>query len=114
MGYFRFRWSIGSFAHIAHRLTGIVLALYIFVHLYVLGHLRSQEEFQQLTEFARSPWVKALEAGLLAAVAAHALNGMRITLLELGLPSRHQKPLAIVAAVGLAGIVIATLAWGMG
>lgn len=90
-----------------------MLALYIFAHLYVLGHLRSADKFQRLMELMHSPWVRGLEIALVGVVAAHALNGLRVTLLELGLPSRHQKPLAVIAAVGLLWILLVALAGGM-
>lgn len=100
----RYRWNVGSLAWLSHRLTGVALTLYIFVHLYVLSHLRDPEEFAAMMGLFNNPAMKAAELGLLALVAAHGLNGIRLMLIDLGVPTRFQK--ALLAAAVLAGLII--------
>lgn len=100
----RYRWHWGSLAWVVHRVTGVLLTFYIFAHLYVLSHLRDPEEFTALMGLMKNPLVKILELGLLALVATHALNGIRLMLIDLGVPSRLQKPL--LAGAVIAGLVI--------
>lgn len=108
---FRYRWHTGSLAWIVHRVTGVALTLYIFVHLYVLSRLGEPAEFEKVMGLMRHPLVKAAEVGLMALVAAHALNGVRLTLLDLGLGTRSQKPAFWAAAVfGLAIVAAGALA----
>ena len=98
----RYKVRTGSFAWFIHRATGVALTLYIFAHLYVLGHLRDPEEYKALLALMENPRVKLGEVGLLALVAAHALNGVRLTLIDLGLPTRLHKPLfAAAVSVGI-------------
>jgi succinate dehydrogenase / fumarate reductase cytochrome b subunit len=102
---FRHRWHSGSVAWLIHRATGIALTLYIFAHLYVLSSLHDPSRFERMTELAHSPFVKLLELGLLVAVAAHAINGARVTVLELGAPTALQKPLFWAGAAAVLGIM---------
>ncbi len=106
----RYKIQTGSFAWIIHRATGIALTLYIFVHLYVLSHLKDPEQYKALMGLMKNPLVRLGEAGLLALVVAHALNGIRVTLAELGVPTRFQKLMFKVAvAVGIAAIIFGSI-----
>ncbi len=87
----RYRLQTGSFAWIIHRLTGIALTLYIFLHLYVLSSLRDPVRYEALIKATKSPLVRLMEAGLLALVIGHALNGFRLTLIDMGVSTRMQK-----------------------
>ncbi len=104
----RYELRTGSFAWLVHRLTGVVLTLYIFLHLYVLAHLKDPEGYAAIMKTMQSPLVRLSEAGLLALVIAHALNGFRLTLLDLGMPTGLQKRVfwsafAIGAAITVLG-----------
>jgi len=89
---FRYKWRTGFIAWAVHRLTGIALTLYLFVHLYVLSNLRNPDKFESMMGVLQNSIVKVGELGLLALVVAHAFNGARVTMLELGMPTRMQKP----------------------
>ncbi len=88
-----YRWHTGFVAFLIHRFTGVLLSLYIFVHLYVLSHLKDPEEYKRLMSLMNSPLIRISEVALLALVIAHGLNGLRLTLFDLGLPSGYQKRL---------------------
>jgi succinate dehydrogenase / fumarate reductase cytochrome b subunit len=87
----------GTVAWIIHRATGIALILYLAIHLYVLGLLRNPEEFIDLMGFMQNPLLRLTELGLLGAVSAHMLNGIRLTLMDIGVSTRFQKPLFLAA-----------------
>jgi succinate dehydrogenase / fumarate reductase cytochrome b subunit len=87
----RYRLRTGSFAWLVHRLTGIVLTLYIFLHLYVLAHLKDPSGYTSIMRAMQSPLVKLSEAGLLVLVIAHAFNGLRLTLIDMGMPTGLHK-----------------------
>jgi succinate dehydrogenase cytochrome b556 subunit len=93
-------------AWIVHRVSGILLALYLFAHLYALSSLVEPGRFDALMELMRHPAVTAGELALLAVVAAHALGGIRLMLLELGASTRLQKPLFKAAAVVFLAVMI--------
>lgn len=106
----RYKLQTGSLAWIIHRATGIALTFYIFVHLYVLSHLKNPVQYEALMNMMKNPMVKLSEAGLLALVAAHALNGIRLTLVDLGAPTRFQKLMFWIAAViGILAVIFGTI-----
>jgi succinate dehydrogenase / fumarate reductase cytochrome b subunit len=95
----RYRFQTGSFAWLIHRLTGIALTLYIFLHLYVLSSLRDPVYYEAVMKTMRIPFLRLLEAGLLGLVIGHGFNGIRLTLIDLGISTRLQKPLFWVSFV---------------
>ncbi len=106
----RYKFQTGSFAWIVHRLTGIALTLYIFLHLYVLSSLRDIAHYDALMETMRTPFLKLLDAGLLGLVIGHGFNGFRLILIDIGVSTRFQKPLFWAAfAVGALLFAFGTL-----
>ena len=102
----RYRLQTGSFAWVIHRITGIALTLYIFVHLYVLSHLKDPLQYEIIMNVFKNPFARTGEILLLAIVAAHSLNGFRLTLLEMGVPTSRHKTLFLTAAALCGGILI--------
>ncbi len=103
----RYRLQTGSFAWLIQRLTGIVLTLYLFLHLYVLSSLKDPLHYASVLKLMRSPLVRVSDAGLLGLVVGHALNGFRLTLIDLGMPTELQKKVFYTAFVLGAAIFIA-------
>ena len=106
----RYRLQTGSLARIIHRISGVALTIYIFFHLYYLSSLRDPVRFESLRMFLDSPFVKFGEAGLLLLVIAHSFNGIRLTLLDMGVPTRLQKILFFTAAL-TGGMIFLIGAW---
>lgn len=82
----------GSWAFLLNRITGLALTFYLMLHLIVLNKLtqgpQAYDEFLTLTNL---PLIKLGETVLIAAVILHGLNGLRLTLLALGIGLRYQK-----------------------
>ncbi len=87
----RYRWHTGFVAWLIQRVTGLLLSLYIFLHLYVLSHLTEPDSYENLMELMHKPLFRISEVGLLAVVLLHGINGIRVSLADLGLGSRYQK-----------------------
>lgn len=94
----RYRWNIGSFAWLIHRVTGIILTLYLVAHIYVLNHLKDPEAYTRLMAAMENPFLKIGELILFAVVLLHVFAGIRITLLEIGVSTKYQKPIAYAGA----------------
>lgn len=95
-------------AFILHRLSGLALAIFLPVHLYVLSlALEGAASLDGFLRWAEMPLVKVAEAVLVILLAAHMAGGLRLLAIEF-LPWRDwQKSLAAAAAalalaVGLA------------
>ena len=92
-------------AYMLHRLSGLLLALFLPVHFWVLalamtdpGHL---DGFLRMTE---AGVVKLAEFGLVFLLAVHALGGLRLLALEF-LPWTSGQKTAAASAVALAILV---------
>lgn len=90
--------TIGMWAWILHRLTGLGLVLYIFIHIILMGSslLRGEKALDSmLTYFMGNPFFHVLEILILGAVLYHGFNGIRILLFDLGvgIGVRSQKVL---------------------
>jgi succinate dehydrogenase / fumarate reductase cytochrome b subunit len=93
----------GSWAWILHRLTGLGLTLYLYIHIIALtGLLKGETAFNEEMMLFRSPLFIFLEWALGALVMFHALNGVRIALVDLGNGARyHKQVLAFVYVLGI-------------
>ena len=103
----KYRWQFsGMVAWTLQRVTGVLLLLYLFLHVHTIGKLsQGPEAFNDAIATFRSPIFKCLEIGLLGVVVLHAFNGIRITIVDLGLGGGKQRQLFWTLTVGL-GLVV--------
>lgn len=84
----------GFGAFLLHRITGLFLVAYIFFHVYEISKIQwANESFDELIATLQTPLWLLFDVGLVAVVAIHSLNGIRITLFDLGLGITRQKEL---------------------
>ncbi|MEK6693174.1 MAG: succinate dehydrogenase, cytochrome b556 subunit [Nitrospirota bacterium] len=102
-----YKWHTGSLAWIIHRITGILLFFYIFLHLYLINKLKDPEEYRAMITFMNDPVIKLGEIALLGLVLAHSLNGIRLTLIDTGVSTKLHK--IIFWASACTGFVILTI-----
>jgi succinate dehydrogenase / fumarate reductase cytochrome b subunit len=99
----RYKMRVGMFAWMLHRLTGLALVGYLVVHIWGLKAITNPEAYNALIASYHAPIFKVGEFLLLGAVVYHALNGMRIVLIDfVGWSPNHKKlfwSLGAVAAV---------------
>jgi len=79
----RYRGGIGQWSWMLHRLTGVGVLIFLCLHildtaLIVLG----PEHYNTIIQLYRHPLFRVMEVGLFAAVLYHALNGVRIMLID--------------------------------
>jgi succinate dehydrogenase / fumarate reductase cytochrome b subunit len=91
----------GSWAFALNRLTALGLTFYLFLHLAVLFLLtRGEEGWNSFLEVAKTPFFLTLDVVLIFGVLFHGLNGIRLTLVGLGLGADRQRSLFwIVTAI---------------
>jgi succinate dehydrogenase / fumarate reductase cytochrome b subunit len=79
------RWGVERYAYSLHRLTGLAILLYFLMHIFVTS-LRARGIYLW-TEggFLHKPIFRVGEFLVFAAFAYHALNGLRLVLVELGI-----------------------------
>ena len=89
-------------AFLIHRLSGLILAVFLPFHFYVLGlavvDTAALDEYLVLTQH---PAVKFMEFGLVFLLAVHLFGGLRVLALEF-LPWSPRQKTAAAASSGLA------------
>ncbi len=74
----------GFFAFLAHRLSGIALAVFLPFHFLVLGlALEASDPLDRFLAFAEYPLVKAMEWILVMLLTLHLALGLRVLAIEL-------------------------------
>ncbi len=64
---------------VAHRITGVALFFFLFVHVIDIAMINvTPEFFNEVMETYKNPVVGLMEAGLVAVFLFHGLNGLRI------------------------------------
>ena len=97
----------GMWAWVLFRISGLVLVAYLFVHIWVIAQGRSggPVELDKLFEYFDKPFLVFLDFMLVSAVMYHALNGVRIVLMDFGVGIKQHKAVfwvcMVVAAAGL-------------
>jgi succinate dehydrogenase / fumarate reductase cytochrome b subunit len=101
------RRGVGGLAFALNRLAGIGLVAYLGLHLLVLSLLaRGPEAWDAFLAVASSPAVLVFDVVLIAALLLHGLNGLRLTLLGIGVGVRHQRGLAVGVMVASGALAL--------
>jgi succinate dehydrogenase / fumarate reductase cytochrome b subunit len=96
-----FKRTLGTWAFVLNRWSGVLLALYLYVHLGILTSIAfSPDAYNQFLVIARSPLGLAFDVGLIVLLLYHGLNGLRIIYATLaGKIERHEAQFWLVVAV---------------
>jgi succinate dehydrogenase / fumarate reductase cytochrome b subunit len=80
---------------VAHRVTGVLIFFFLFVHVLDTALVRvSPADYNDVMGTYRNPVVGILELGLVAAILFHAFNGLRVLLIDFWTPGpRYQRQL---------------------
>lgn len=101
MSYMPARNHAAYWAFAVHRLSGLALALFLPLHLYVLAMAVNQAALDGFLDWAENPLVKLAETGLIILLAVHLTGGLRLLALEF-LPWSEAQKTRIALAFGLA------------
>lgn len=115
----RYKWRTGMLAWLLHRLTGLGLVFYLCLHVFVTRSFheaalipdptRRANEFSKIYGLLTHPFFGVIEIALLAAVLYHALNGVRVLIIDFGNGARYQKELWFIM---MAVLVVLMLVFG--
>jgi succinate dehydrogenase / fumarate reductase, cytochrome b subunit len=88
-----YRGGEGMWSWVAHRITGVAVFFFLLVHVLDTALVRvSPSAYDLVIATYKTPIVNLMEVGLVGAVLYHALNGIRIVLVDFWEPGpRHQK-----------------------
>ncbi|WP_199441882.1 succinate dehydrogenase, cytochrome b556 subunit [Umezawaea beigongshangensis] len=88
-----YRGDLGMWSWVAHRITGVLTFFFLFAHVLDTALVRvSPNAYDQIIETYKNPIVNLFEVGLVGAVLYHALNGVRVMLIDFWEKgAKHQK-----------------------
>jgi succinate dehydrogenase / fumarate reductase cytochrome b subunit len=106
----RAQWS-----WIAHRVTGVAIILFLFAHVVDTALVGwGPEAYNKVVGVYHHPIIQILEIGLVGAVLYHALNGVRIMIMDFwpGSVVHHNKLVVATVSIFLASMAPITFLMG--
>ena len=96
-----YRGDPGMWSWVLHRITGATIFFFLFVHVLDTALVRvSPEAYNEVVSTYKTPIVGLMEVGLVAAVLYHALNGIRVILIDSWSEGpRYQRQMLWIVAV---------------
>src|ERR1700757_495437 len=96
-----YRGDPGMWSWVLHRITGATIFFFLFVHVLDTALVRvSPQTYNEVIQTYKTPVVGLMEFGLVVAVTFHALNGIRIILIDFWSEGpRHQRLMLWIVAV---------------
>ncbi len=88
-------------AFVVHRVSGILLTVFLPFHFYVLSLAVQTDAFDRFVHWTEQPLVKVAEIALVLLLAAHFTGGLRVLLLEF-VPWREGQKTILAVAGGAA------------
>ncbi|MBM4271395.1 MAG: succinate dehydrogenase, cytochrome b556 subunit [Deltaproteobacteria bacterium] len=116
------RWGVERYLYILHRVTGLGILLFFLIHIFASSmRMYGPETWAAAMAILKNPIFKLGEFFVFVAFAFHALNGIRLILIELGLAVgkaeepiypyksslNNQRPLMVIVMVVVAILIIA-------
>lgn len=107
-----YRGREGMWTWVAHRISGVLIFFFLLVHIIDTSLVRvSPEAYNTAVETYKNPIVGLMEVGLVAAVLFHALNGIRIVLVDFWASGpRYQRQMSY-AVIALFFVLFLPFVW---
>ena len=107
-----YRGREGMWSWVAHRITGVLVFFFLFAHVIDTAMVRvSPEAYNAAVATYKNPVVGVMEIGLVAAVLFHALNGIRVVLVDFWSQGpRYQRQL-MYGVIGLFLVLFLPFVW---
>lgn len=111
-----YRGDPAMWSWVLHRISGASIFFFLFVHVTDTALVRvSPQAYNEIIETYKTPIIGLMELGLVAAVLYHALNGIRVILIDFWSegPRHQRKMLWVVAGVFLTVLIASVGVIGM-
>ena len=103
-----YRGDPGMWSWVLHRITGATIFFFFFVHVLDTALVRiSPQSYDEVISTYKTPIVGLMELGLVAAVLYHALNGIRVILIDFWAKGvRYQRLMLWIIGVGWLLVIV--------
>lgn len=90
-----YRGDPGMWSWVLHRITGVTIFFFLFVHVLDTAVIRiDPNKYSEIIETYKTPIIGLMEIALVACVLYHALNGVRIILVDFWSKGpKYQRPM---------------------
>ncbi|MEU4893530.1 succinate dehydrogenase, cytochrome b556 subunit [Streptomyces sp. NPDC044780] len=103
-----YRGREGMWSWVAHRVTGVLIFFFLFVHVLDTSLVRvSPEAYDDVVATYKNPVVNLMEYGLVAAILFHALNGLRVIAVDFWSKGAKYQRQMLWAVVGVWVVLMA-------
>jgi succinate dehydrogenase / fumarate reductase cytochrome b subunit len=113
-----YRPGDGMAAFVLHRISGLAVLLFLFVHIVDTSMLYFYPQgYEDFLNLYRSPGIMLAEIALMAGVIFHGLNGFRIALFDLVLPAawtKSRERFSVRLTILLSAVLWLPAGWIMG
>jgi succinate dehydrogenase / fumarate reductase, cytochrome b subunit len=97
-----YRGDPAMWSWVLHRITGATIFFFLFVHVLDTALVRiSPQAYNEVIETYKTPLVGLMEVGLVVAVLYHALNGVRVILIDFWSKGPRYQRLMLWIVVGI-------------
>jgi succinate dehydrogenase / fumarate reductase cytochrome b subunit len=109
-----YRGREGMWSWVAHRVTGVLVFFFLFAHVLDTALVRvSPDSYDAVIDTYKNPIVNLMEVGLVGAVLYHALNGVRVMLIDFWEKGTRYQSQMLYAIVGVWLVVMVPGAYFM-
>lgn len=92
--------SSGMWFWLVRRVTGIILVVYLFLHLFILSTIwAGRDAWEKAMETMTSDLFVLLDFFLIGAIIAHTMTGAAVVLFDTGIGVRRHKTIYLILAV---------------
>jgi len=97
---FNLNLFLGQAAFWLHRITGVLLAIYIFPHILInsAALFLGPEKYTYYLDLVQGPAFHVLEIAIILGVAFHMFNGIRVIMADFMESTRYQKLMLLFAS----------------
>lgn len=106
-----YRGKVGMWSWVLHRITGVSIFFFLLVHVLDTALVRvSPEAYNVVITTYKTPLIGLAELGLVAAILYHALNGVRISLIDFWSKGAKYQNQMFWVVVGISVVLFAAFA----
>jgi succinate dehydrogenase / fumarate reductase cytochrome b subunit len=105
----------GQWSWIAHRVTGVGILLFLFAHIVDTALVGwGPDAYNRVVAVYHHPIVQIMELGLVGAVIYHALNGLRVMVIDFWPKASVHNTKMVLGVLALFGASMLPITWIMG
>lgn len=106
-----YRGKFGMWSWVLHRITGVAIFFFLLVHVLDTSLIRlSPEAYNAVIGTYKTPLIGLAELGLVAAILFHALNGIRVILIDFWRKGAKYQNQMFWVVIGLSLIIFLAFA----